>query len=392
MILFFLVCLSGFFSLSQIALFSLTTSEVRLCKNKHISHLLERPRDLLVTLLFCDICANIWIQNASANLFSSSWVIKVLFPLGLTLIGGEILPKTVALAFNVRLAKIVSPIIVTIQQSLGPLRRLITAITTQISNALFFFLKRDEDLSDKEIQYVLQTSEKNGLLNHDEAQLVKGFLSLSEHTIKERMHPRREILGFDIESPKEQLIDLFVKKECARVLVYKGDLQNLLGICNVKDFFKNNHPLETILKKPFYVPETLSMRALLRQFLQLKETFAVVVDEYGSISGVITKEDLMEMVVGEIVDPRDVKPLFTQSSKDTVISSGRWEIVQFEKVFQTQLASKNKMATVGGWLIEQLGEIPKSGTHYQWKNFLFHVLSSSPNRIRTLYIKRLKNE
>ncbi|MCP5469952.1 MAG: HlyC/CorC family transporter [Chlamydiales bacterium] len=389
-----LVLLSGFFASSLIALFSLTTSEVRLEKCPRIPRLLARPRDLLVTLLFCDICANILIQNTTASLFGplSSWVIKVAVPLGIILIFGEILPKTIAIAFNAKIARMVAPVVEWIQRLLGPVRRFITFITTHISNTLFFFLKKDQPLSSKEIQYVLQTSEKSGLLNHDEAQLVQGFLSLSTHTIKEKMHPRSEIIAFNLDDPIEKLVELFVEKKCARILVYKGDLQNLLGICVARELFLDGSDLTAILQKPFYVPESLSARTLLRQFHQTGEVFAVVVDEYGSISGVITKEDLMEIVVGDIADPRDAKPLYTQSSKDTVISSGRWELSHFAKVFETELPSKNNMATVGGWLTEQLGGIPKTGTHYQWKNFLFHVLSASPNRVRTLYIKRVKHE
>jgi len=391
-----LALLSGFFTLSQIALFSLTTSEVRLQKSESIRRLLSKPRELLVTLLFCDIFANIMIQNTTAHLFgqSSSWAIKIAIPLAIALLFGEIFPKTAGLAFNQTIAPKVAPIIEWVQRILGPLRTFITFITTHISQLLFFFLKKDKGLSNDEIDYVLQASKKNGLLHSDEARLVEGFFSLSRHKIREKMHPRSEILCFDIEAPKEQLIHLFVDKECARVPVYRKELQNLLGICHAIDFFrlKEMNNLQSILKPPFYVPETLSARSLLRQFLQRGETLAMVVDEYGSISGLITKEDVMEMVVGDIVDMRDKKPLYTQSSKDMVISSGRLEISQFEKIFNVTLPSKNKMVTIGGWLTEQMGDIPKTGSHYRWKQFIFQVLSAGPNRVRTVYIKRTKNE
>ena len=389
-----LTLFSGFLSMSQIALFSLTSSEIRLLDRDRIGKLLARPRELLVTLLFCDIFANIMIQNTTAHLFgnSTSWLLKIAVPLCITLLFGEILPKTAGMAFNRKIAPKVAPVIEFLQRLLGPMRRLITLVTTQISRALFFFLKKDKELSDEEIRYVVQTSEKSGLLTHDEAQLVEGFFSLSHHTIKERMQPRSEILSFNIDDPQEKLIDLFVEKECSRIPVYQNDLQNILGICHARDYFLKQSELRAILKKPFYVPESLTTRTLLKQFLQKNETLALVVDEYGSISGLITKEDVMEMVVGEIADPRDTRPLYTQSSRDTVISSGSWEISQFERVFETPLPSKNSMATIGGWLTEQLGDIPKTGTQYLWKNFLFQVLSASPNKVKTVYIKRSRIE
>ncbi|MFN0065473.1 MAG: hemolysin family protein [Chlamydiales bacterium] len=403
-VLIFLVLCSGFFSLSQIALFSLSSNELKLYRqdtDRHkqlIASLLDRPRDLLVTLLFCDIAANILIQNTTASFFGemSSWVMKVGVPLALAVLLGDLIPKTFALPFNARVARTVVPIIAFLKKILGPVRRLLTFITTHLSRILFFFLKPSKGLDDGEIQYILETSETTGVLNHDEAQLVKGYLSLNNHTIKKRMKPRSDILFFDIEEPLTKLVYLFVDKQVSRVPVCRKDLQNLLGILHAKDFFihrdniKEGHDLLPFLKRPYYIPETIIARTQLRHFSKTDETMGIVVDEYGSISGLITKEDLLEVIVGEIADPRDSNPLYTPAGKDAVIADGKLEISQFEALFGQPLPSSNKMVTVGGWLTEQLGDIPKSGTTFQGKGFLFHVLASNPQRVQRIYIKRSK--
>lgn len=131
-------------------------------------------------------------------------------------------------------------------------------------------------------------------------------------------------------------------------------------------------------------------KALLRQMYEKQVSLATVVDEYGSVSGLITIEDLVETVVGEITDRRDEKSRYTRSGEDVIIASGKLELIDFEDIFNIPLTSENHMLTLGGWLTEQLGEIPKSGTKYLTDQFLFHVLAADPNRIRRIYVRRLK--
>jgi CBS domain containing-hemolysin-like protein len=113
------------------------------------------------------------------------------------------------------------------------------------------------------------------------------------------------------------------------------------------------------------------------------------VDEYSSVSGIIAFEDLVEVVIGEISDRRDAKMLFTRSKGDVIIASGKLELADFEEIFQYELSSPNNMVTIGGWLTEQLGDIPKTGTKYVTDEFLFHVLSADHTRVRRVYIRKL---
>ena len=210
------------------------------------------------------------------------------------------------------------------------------------------------------------------------------------------MCPRQEVLFYDINEPLSKLLDLFVDQECTRIPVCSGNLENILGIMTSGAYFLHKKRIITsqelipFLKNPIYIPESMLGRALLREFYEKEETMMVVVDEYGSISGVITMEDLLELVIGQIADRRDEKTYFTRSSDDILIASGKFELTEFEQLFDTHLESPSNMATIGGWLTEQIGDIPKSGTKYNTDHFLFHVLSSDANRIRRIYIRRLK--
>jgi len=116
----------------------------------------------------------------------------------------------------------------------------------------------------------------------------------------------------------------------------------------------------------------------------------MVVDEYGSISGLVTQEDLIEAVVGEIADRRDVKQCYTSAGKDAIIASGKLELTEFEEIFGIHLQSSGNMVTINGWLIEKIGTLPKTGHKLTEEGFFFHILATDPNRIRRIYIRKLK--
>jgi putative hemolysin len=395
---------SGYLSASETALFSLSSMRVKAFKQegdyrkKLIADLLAHPRDLLVTIIMLNILINILVQNVVSSIFGdfSTWILNVGVPLVLTLVFGEAIPKSIGLANNEKISCRVAPSLSFARKAVLPLRIVLIKITNVISRCMFLFLKKEEEISVEELQFALKTSKQFGVLNEDEAELIRGYLNLQQSIVKEFVRPREEVIFFDIEEPLSKLIHLFVDQECSRIPVCRGGLDHILGIMTSRLFFllrpslKETTDLLSILKKPFFAPESMSAENLLRQMYDRSESLAIVVDEYGSISGLIALEDLVEVVVGEIADRRDEKNRYTRAGEDVIITSGKLELVEFEKIFNIPLISPNNMITVGGWLTEQLGDIPKSGTKYETENFLFHVLSADPNRVRRLYIRRLK--
>jgi len=205
-----------------------------------------------------------------------------------------------------------------------------------------------------------------------------------------------EIIFYNINKPISELINLFVDLKCSRLPVCDKEVDKLIGIISVKDFFFsqdkviNTKNLKKLLSKPFFVPETTNAWYLLQKLREDQKNLAIVVDEYGLINGLVTQEDLMETVVGEVEDLRDKEELYTKSSDDVIIASGKLEISDFENIFDYNLKSKSSVVTIGGWLIEQLEDIPSSGEKYVTDDFLFYILEAEPQKIERIYIRRLK--
>ncbi len=398
-----LISTSAFLSCSETALFSLSPLQLRSYRQSDkprlaiIAHLMERPRDVLVTILMLNVLANILVQNTVSSIFDqfTEWSLKVGLPLALTLIFGEVIPKSVAMPNNARISYRVAPVISRTARVLGPIRRRLTQVTSVISRIMFFFLKEEKEITADELRHVLKTSEESGVLHQAESRLIRGALDLEQTLVKEQMRPREEILYYDIQEPLSALEHLLVDQETTRVPVCDGDLENLLGILTTRKYFlskpalKTSQDLRSFLRKPYYVPETTKASTLLRSMRERSESIAIVVDEYGSVSGLITQEDLIEGVVGEILDRRDTKSLYTRSGEDVIIASGKLELTEFAGIFGRELESKGNVVTLGGWLIEQLGDIPQTGVKYATDHFFFYVLAAEPNRVRRIYVRRL---
>ncbi len=278
-----------------------------------------------------------------------------------------------------------------------PILQPLVKTTAFVSRFLFFFLQKEQAVSLEELRHVVRTSRQEGVLLSDEADFIEGAIDLQDSMVQERMRPRNEILFYEIQDPLEELERLFVDMQATRIPVCDGSLENVLGILNLREYFlfqaKVQKPQDLIefLHKPTYAHETLSAWNLLMILREKDQKIALVVDEYGSISGLITQEDLIEAVVGEIKDRRDFASLYTRSGPDVIIASGKLELSEFEEIFGIALPTKSHKVTLGGWLTEMLGDIPSAGTKFQYSQFLFHVLSSQPQRIKRIYVRRLKS-
>lgn len=396
---------SAWISSSETALFSLSSHKVKTYEeNKDptkrlIAKLLSHPRDLLVTVFMINTCVNILLQNVASDMFglSAGWSLKVGIPLILTLIFGEIIPKYIGLENNTAIAYRVAPTLNWLNAALKWVRKAIISVTTPVSRTLFFFLKKEPDISKEELEHVIQTSAKHGILGHGEAELLEGFLNLQDRPVKEVMWPKEDILFYDIQEPLDKLLTLFIDKQLTRLPVCKGSLEQVIGIITVMTYFQHQKNVKTpndlipFLQKPFFVPETITARLLLKQMDAANHILALVVDEYGSIEGLISREDLIELVVGRIEDDKDTNPLFVPAGKNEVIASGKWELMEFNAFFETDLKSPSHQVTIGGWLTEQLEDIPKTGTRIELEQFSFHVLAASPTRITRLFIRKRRD-
>ena len=404
LILIILILASAFLSASETSFFSIPSTKVKAFqyhKDPHkqlIYKLHKQPQDLLVTILFLNISMNILVQNISSNIFDDypSWFLTVGIPLGLTLFFGEIIPKSVAIYNNEAIATFSSKTIFFIKKLLGPIRRIISWLTYYVSKTLFFFLKKDYKLSKKELKHALTVSEEQGILSHLEVELIQGYLNLMDMNVKELLRPKEDIIFFDIHLDLTALVNMFVDQACSRIPICKESLDDVLGVVSAQDFFTHRHlikhssDLHKIIKKTFYVPEATTARTLLKQFFANGEQISLVVNEYGTVSGLISLEDLMEVVVGDIEDGRDQHKLYSQFSNNVLITSGKLEISEFEDIFETSISNPHNLVTIGGWLTYIYGNIPKNDTKIKHQNFLYHILSSNNKRIKRIYIRKLE--
>lgn len=404
--LLFLLFFSAFFSGSEIALFSLSPTKIsgyrasKEPRRRLISFLLAKPRDLLVTIFILNTLVNIVLQNVASSLFSenSSLLLKVVPSLAITLLIGEIIPKYISLQMNERISYMVAPFIAFFTRILKPIREWTVAITTPISRVMFFFLKKENEISKQELDHLIRVSKEEGMLSSDEAELISGYINLQDSIIREIMRPREEILFYSLDEPIEELIRLFIDEECSRIPICKDTLDSVMGVLSAETFFIHQERISTvedcfpILEKPFFVPESSSAKSLLKRFEQNESSFALVVDEYGTLSGLVTHEDLAEEIIGEIADRRDLHPLYTQTAEDIIIANAKMEVSHLEKLFNISLYNPSSRTTVGGWLTERAGDIPQSGAHFETDNLLIQVLASDPNRVKRLYIRKKKEE
>lgn len=396
-----LAAIAAFVASSQTALLSLPQTEIKSWKaskdprKNQVAALVLRPRELLVTLFMLDVLINLLIQNLFSSFFgdAASWALRVGVPLLITLFVCEIIPKSIGFAHNTKIAYRVAPIIWKITAFIKPIRSLLTFVTSYVSRLVFFFLKKPAEISRADLHHLLKSKEVSSLLSASEAHLIDGYLTLQDAHIKELMWPREDVIFYALDEPLTKLIHLFIEEDCSHIPVCGQDLDDLFGVITAKQFFlyhdKITKPeeLKPFLHSAFFVPETMRARQLLRQFPQRQESVALVVDEYGTISGLIAYEDLIEAIIGDIRDQRDKKQLYTRSSDKIIIASGRLELTEFKEIFQHTL--KSSMSTLNGWLIEQFGDIPKVGEQLVKEGFLFQILSADPNRIKRVYVKKL---
>lgn len=401
-----LIGISAFLSASETALFSLSSLKVSQyhreqdSKKKLVSDLLQKPRQLLVSLLILNVAVNLLIQTVFSTLLEAndSFWISAGLPLILVLLFGELFPKAFAIRYNQKIALFVAPTIKLLRKVLMPIRIFLTTVASGVSRILFFFLRREKEISLEELKLAIKSSKETGLLSHDEVQLIRGYLDLDDHIVKELMRCRHEIVAFDIDHSIEELYHAVLEKECSKIPVYQNDLENILGIITVRELFmhadqiKESKNILPYLKKPFFVPESVPAKQLMQQLHAKKEEIAIVVDEHGSCAGLITIEDLMEVVVGPIEDKIDEPLPLIQSSEDVIIVSGQVEITEIEHRFDVPLPSPSNMVTIGGWLTESAGDLLKSGDRFIYEPLLFHVLSSDEKKINRMYIRRLPSK
>jgi gliding motility-associated protein GldE len=408
-----LLSLSAFFSGCEIAFFSLTMAQLNNFKislkppEKQISKLMSFSRQLLITIVISNTMVNITIASLAAILtikismnFGLDENLIILFDVLVVtvviLILGEILPKVVA----VRKAENFS------KKAVYPLSFLFY-LFYPLSYALSkftHFLQSRAGLSEKkilmteeELKTLAEVGEEHGYLQKDEKEMIHSIFEFGQTTVKEVMVPRTDMVGVDCDTTLPRLMQLVKKKLHSRIPVYKGEIDNIIGLLYVKDLlpYLNKGKKETIdlqrLSRPaYFVPEQKKIDELLREFQQEHIHMALVVDEYGGISGLITLEDIIEEIVGEIQDEYDREsPLFKKMEDNSYVIDGRMSLVEIQEELDVTLPAVEGVETISGFILNLLGSLPQEKETVHFQNYKFTVEKINRNRILKVRLEKI---
>ncbi|MCE6986692.1 hemolysin family protein [Streptococcus suis] len=385
LILFLLTLFNAFFSASEMALVSLNRSRVEQKaadgEKKYIRLLqvLENPNNFLSTIqvgiTFISILSGAslandlgavfakWMGNSTTAQTAGYWLALAMLTF-VSIVLGELYPKRIAMNMKENLAVVTAPVIIFLGKIVSPFVWLLSATTNLISRITpMNFDDADEQMTRDEIEYILTKSEKT--LDAEEIEMLQGVFSLDELMAREVMVPRTDAFMVDIEDDTATIMAAILKQNFSRIPVYDGDKDNIIGLIHTKkilsEAFSNgfdNLNIRRIMQEPLFVPETIFVDDLLTSLRNTQNQMAILLDEYGGVAGLVTLEDLLEEIVGEIDDETDKTEIFVREIADnTYIVQGNMTLNDFNEHFEMELESDN-VDTIAGYYLTGVGTIP----------------------------------
>lgn len=314
-----------------------------------------------------------------------------------TLVFGELVPKRIALqkaeAFSLF---VVQPIYI-ISKILSPFIKLLSLSTNGFLHLIGMKTENlEEAVSEEEIKKMLETGSENSVFNEIEKEMINSIFSFDDKTAKDVMVPRREVFAIDIEEPLEKILDEILETRHSRIPVYEEQIDNIIGILQVKDVMIEARKksfeevdIRALLKEAFFVPDGKSTDELFREMQKTKNRMAVLIDEYGGVSGILTVEDLVEEVMGEITDEHEEEVVELQKiGEKEYLLDGSILIEELNEKLNLKLETEN-YDTLSGYLIEELGYIPKDSGQCELDadGVHFKILEVKEKRIRKVWMK-----
>lgn len=385
LLLLLLTLLNAFFSASEMALVSLNRSRVEQKaaegEKKYIRliQVLENPNNFLSTIqvgiTFISILSGAslandlgavfakWMGNSTTAQTAGYWLALAMLTF-VSIVLGELYPKRIAMNMKENLAVVTAPVIIFLGKIVSPFVWLLSAATNLISRITpMNFDDADEQMTRDEIEYILTKSEQT--LDAEEIEMLQGVFSLDELMAREVMVPRTDAFMVDIEDDTDTIIAAILKQNFSRIPVYDGDKDNIIGLIHTKkilsESFSNgfdNLNIRRIMQEPLFVPETIFVDDLLTSLRNTQNQMAILLDEYGGVAGLVTLEDLLEEIVGEIDDETDKTEIFVREiAENTYIVQGNMTLNDFNEHFDTELESDD-VDTIAGYYLTGVGTIP----------------------------------
>lgn len=397
--LFLLICLSAFFSAAETAIS--TVNRVRLQKyskegNKKAIRtlfILENYDQALTTILIGNNVVNIGASSLATVLAvellgSSGAAIATGLMTLLILTFGEILPKCIARENSEKFSLSISGIIRLLMTITYPLVFIFIQLKTLV---LKFYSSAEHDqpsVTEQELKYIVENIEGEGVLEKQESELVRSSLEFDEKTVQEILTPRVDMVTIDIEDSIEENTKIIFKERFSRIPVCRGSYDKIIGTLHTRDFLEamiRNEPLdiEAMMQQPFFVFKTKKLSSLLTEFKHNKMHLAIVTDDYGGTLGIVTMEDLLEQLVGDIWDEdEDIEHDYIKTGENSYEISGDMSVRDLFDLFEIDYISSDfAHNTTGGWALEILSHIPHVGESFSFDHINVTVLEVSEHRI-----------
>ena len=301
------------------------------------------------------------------------------------LIFGEITPKFLAKTNPEKYAMAVYPIIMFFYFIFYPINLIFSGWKWLISK--IFRIKEEDVITEDEILTMVEEAEEDGTLREEETELIRQVIEFDDVEVGDILVPRVNIVGVEVSTPMDEIKDVFLKEGYSRIPVYKEDMDTIIGTIHEKDFFKEflngKKNIDGILQNAVYTTEHVKISALLKQLQKKKVHIAVVLDEYGGTLGIVTMEDILEELVGEIWDEHDEEiEYFKKVDENVYLVDGNAPLHETFKFFEMDSELENfESTTTSGWVIEKLGLIPRAGTKFSHLNLDIDVLKSTVKKV-----------
>ena len=398
---------SALLSGAAVALFSLSEKDIdeinqdNNSKGKIISKLLEKPKKLLATLMIANNFVNITIilffSFIGDNLFAAivnptlKFIVEIITITFLILLFGEVVPKVYASRKNIKFAKLAAYPIAFLDKLLSPISIPMRAITIYLHNKLG---KQKTNFSVDQLSQALEltTSEDSST---EEQKILEGIVSFGNTDTRQVMSPRIDIFALEITETFADICPKIIDKGYSRIPVYRDNIDQIEGVLYVKDLLPhinmNEFDWKLLLREPFFVPENKKLDNLLKDFQGMKSHLAIVVDEYGGTSGLVSLEDVIEEIVGDISDEFDDEHLnFSQIDEKNFLFEGKINLKDFYRIIDVHEEAfenrKGEAETLAGFILEILGNFPKKNQKVSFENCLFTIETVDQKRIKQIKV------
>ena len=407
LVLFALVFCSALISGAEVALFSVSQKDIddaimeQPSKGKIIAALLEKPKKLQATLLvannFINIGVVILFSYLGHNLFSAvnssifEFILKVIVVTFLILLFGEVLSKVYASKNNIKFAKWVAYPVFILDKLLSPISLPMRKVIIYLHNKLG---KQKTNFSVDQLSQALELTDTEET-STEEQKILEGIVSFGNTDAKQVMSPRMDIFAIEIEDSFATIYPKIVENGFSRIPVYRDNIDQIEGVLFVKDLLpyinKEDFDWKILLREPFFVPENKKIDNLLKDFQTMKSHLAIVVDEYGGTSGLVSLEDIIEEIVGDISDEFDGDDTnFSKIDDKNYLFEGKTNLKDFyrvidvdEELFET---TKGEAETLAGFILEILGNFPKKDQKITFENCTFTIESVDKKRVKQIKV------